>query len=437
MNLTITLPEATVKRRRRNNLLGIIALSLLAALGLLFVIVFLSNAFSLRTVNAEEVSYEDLTPNNVGIYVDRLTVLDVYASTKEYYDFENRFDPEAGHETAWHLLAYYEDGSGKTCYVSLSVDRYDYKQDEILDLCEKYLEDESSSVGDLVLSGCFRFSEMSSYGSSYYEEAYEDANGVIPGENTNYDLTYLYATAEEYLNKKAQSDLPILIVGVAFLLPSALGIWALVVHRKKIQPVLTAPSGEACVETLDRQLRNCKIFGWATLLSFLIGFVSLFLFATLDIGFLIAGYVCFLFAGIVFLVLYLTHVPVKKAKKLLDQAGIPPETVAADLNETVFLRERIRCGRKVLLLNGNVCMPLSSIAWVYLREVRNQFGIVTGRYTVLRTFDGKKIEVSSSGEDGNVFRELLETCGAYFVPGLLVGYTPETRARYKERCKKG
>lgn len=429
MSNVIQIPEKTVKRKRRLNLAGIIVLFLLAAWGVVALVGGVISVLSVNVGDAELLSVDEIKYGHY--YVDELVILDQYAATERYYGSSMTGD---GLVSNRHLLAYYVDDDGKVCYVSLSVDRYNYKQDEISDLCDDFIEDDTKNAGDLKLSGCFIFQEISegSTMDSYYSDFYDRYSELYPGEKTQWGLVYECATAEEYLAAKRTSAIPLLIVSAAFLLPSAIGLFFLIRKRKYLRTDLLLPSGEECVQKIIKADKKAKILLICGIGAFVLGFALAMLFSFMNrmelggIGIMIVG------CSILILAIFGAYYPVSSAKKLLEKEGISLEEAAVDIDNALFVAEKIRCGRKVLLMNNKVCIPLRGIAWIYLHEVRSAYGLVTTRSIVLRTFSGKKMEVTTGSDDLQTISALLNTCGEYFSPELILGFSREARKRYRE-----
>ena len=427
----IAIPEKVVKARRRKNLGLIILLVLPILLSAVFLAMATEFLFDLRTADVTEISHTEIE-KSVGYQIDELTVVDAYAEKRTGMGYDYLITNDNGYVAETYYLVSFKDKDGTLCYASFSTEKYSPFRSQL----DAYMNDENSNVGDLIVSGCFTASPLyTGMQMDYFEDGYEDYNSLYPGEKVPFALTYEEATAAEYVTSKLA--LPI-VFGVLGLLILGLSIFAmvrLIRKRRLLVSMVPVPSGEECVIRLQKRAKIATVCLRLALAAFAMGIVFPGIGAALDIRALmfIGGFTvpagCFILAG------WAAHHLSGKSLKMLAKEGITEVELAQDLENAVFLQERIRCGRRALLLDGNTCLPLNSILWIYFHETRNQFGIVVSRSVVIRTKDNQKLQIPTQAEDFNLFPALLNSCGQFFRPDLIVGFNAANKKAYSAIIK--
>lgn len=434
MENVIHIPEETIKKRRRHNLLGILVLALVSLPGFFLLCGGIVKILTVQVNYPEKMAVNEISSGEY-YYIDDLTIVDEYSTLKEAPSYSAAIDGY-GLITKRFLLGRYTDKTGTVCYVSVNVDMYEYTQRDFADLCKEFLEMENRPEEGLKVSGCFAVYTHSPTNSlnSSYERAY--AKYAAPGEvKTNYDLIYQAATADAFLSEERSGNFFFPVMGAILFVPCAIGIILLLRKRKRLVSELPAFSGEVCVKSI---LRSAKIASISLGISLGIHGAGTFLAVfggitgkdpLLYIGLFSLGIGCFA------MVPYATCIYSGAAKKLLEKEDLSLLTVASDLNTPLYLQEKIRCGRKVLLLNDKLCLPLRAIAWIYIRVDRSRAGLVVGRNLVIRTTGGKKFETALAKEDLECVRQMLEACAEYLPTNLIVGHNKEAKQRYRALLK--
>ncbi len=219
-----------VKKDKRKNLAGIIALILPTLLGLFMLVGGVAGIIGIQVENASEISYMTM---DIGeeYYFEELILVDAYTCVgNDVIGYDNE-----------DYLVCFTDKDGKVVYTSLRPDDYS----DLAEKCEAYINDSTQSVGDVVFTGCFHGYDNGSTVRGYLEEAYEVYNAQLPGELL--DWTFYFddvETMEEYRQEEISHQIIFFIFAGVFILPCAIGMIVLIRKRKELDRYIAEYNNE-------------------------------------------------------------------------------------------------------------------------------------------------------------------------------------------------
>ncbi len=213
-----------VKQEKRKNLVSTALLILPILFGLLILIGSFADTSEEPLYNVSEMSYKSMMLG-AEYYFDEMILVDKFAS----YGNET-----TGYSDAEYYIVCFVDKEKELVYATLKVD----KSDEIKDTCSAYIDDKTLNVGDVTLSGCFSSYTNGSVVQEYFEEAYEIFNEQMVGESLDWYFVYEAKNAEALAEKESTNQWVMLGAAAVFMVPAALGMWALSRKRKELNEYL-------------------------------------------------------------------------------------------------------------------------------------------------------------------------------------------------------
>ena len=231
-------PDLIKKDKRKNSFLLIIVAYFLF-LGVIVLFAGIRGAFggnSVAVYNVSEIPYTSIDYDG-GYYFDKMVVIDTYGSMKA---------EKSGKVLNNYYVVSFIDGDGENVYTSLKTE----PGSEIDEKCQAYLEDESSEVGDLVLSGYFEVAGNDAKVALNFSMACMYLKREKPGGELNLSLEYSGAeTVEEYKSKTSTSYVANIIMGLVLVVPLVFALLFLIRRRKELNRYLA----EYNREPSDRQ----------------------------------------------------------------------------------------------------------------------------------------------------------------------------------------
>ena len=220
-----------VKKDKRKYKLFIILLMFPMLFGLIFIIGGVVEFASIRVDDVSTISYNAMSETDV-YYFDEMVLVDIFA----FYG-----DTTTGYAEENYFLVCFVDGDGKRVYTSIVTETYS----ELNEKCEAFVDDDSLSVGDLILSGCFHGYRNGSLVQCYFEDAYELYNAEMPGEMLAWNFRYDDAeTIKDYRADRASGLYIMFFMGALFVVPCGIGITVLVRKRKELDRYLAEYNNE-------------------------------------------------------------------------------------------------------------------------------------------------------------------------------------------------
>lgn len=141
-------------------------------------------------------------------------------------------DDESNSREQYYII-YFKDKNGNGCFASLEAD----KSTEIGKQCVEYIENDSASIGDVVLKGLFSCKDISQQRNELetnYYEAYNKCISLIEGTNTGMHFSYDATNKDEFLQKRQTDTIIFLILFPILLLGSSLGLFFFIRQRIKL-----------------------------------------------------------------------------------------------------------------------------------------------------------------------------------------------------------
>lgn len=219
-----------VKKDKRKNLAGIIALVFPTLLGLFMLVGGVAGIIGIQVEDVSEISYMTMETGEE-YYFDKLILVDAYTCVG---------NDITGYK-AEDYIVYFTDKDGEVVYTSLRPDDYS----DLADKCEAYINDSNQSVGDVVLTGCFHGYDNGSTVRGYLEEAYDTYNVQLPGELL--DWTFYFddvETMDDYRQRESSRQRMFFAFAGVFLLPSTIGILVLIRKRKELDRYIAEYNNE-------------------------------------------------------------------------------------------------------------------------------------------------------------------------------------------------
>lgn len=218
---------AAAPRKARNPVILLILGILIGGIGLVALVMSLvatpSSAVDITTVSPSQLS------GSKDYYIEQLLVVGGYAT-------------ETFSNTMYYVAAYV-DANDEPIILSLSAKENSEKYDELLD----YNEDYSTVLGDMVLSGYFSCSKLSSTNDSLIEYFHdtEDDYGLEDLEIVDMNLTYIGETAEEYASHVKTEKLTGAAMGGVFALLGVVLMFLYLNQKKKAQAIWAQQQAQA------------------------------------------------------------------------------------------------------------------------------------------------------------------------------------------------
>ena len=191
-----------VPRTRKGKQVALLVLGIVFALFGLVLVAATAATSGTSLVDTATVSNYQI--ESAGNYqVDDMIVFEGYAS-KEV----------EGSEDTLYMMVGYADADDTFCLSSLRVEDGDALYSQIVD----YLQDDSQSVGDCVISGCFTTQELEDGAKDYFDEEVSYVQDKL-GDGTPVPVEFIYrgATPEEFRTNLNGENTMLMVIGLVFL----------------------------------------------------------------------------------------------------------------------------------------------------------------------------------------------------------------------------
>lgn len=220
-----------VNKDKRKSMRFIILLMFPLLLGMFILVGGIVKIATIKVEDVKTISYSSMQEGNE-YYFDEMVLIDTYAYVA---------DSTTGYVEMRDYIVSFVDKDGTLVYTSIRTEGYSAFSEK----CEAYVENDSLTVGDVILTGCFHGYETGSTLCYYFDKEYELYNAKFPGEKLNWSFYYDDAeTMAEYKTEERSHQFFSFILGSLLIVPCIIGIVLQIRKRKELDQYLAEYNNE-------------------------------------------------------------------------------------------------------------------------------------------------------------------------------------------------